>query len=231
MAIFESFDFRHGLLCDLTADAFPAKLSAWMDDALELPAGATHFGHVFEGKARLSCASGEFSLGRGMYFAAPSAAVISGQSRGVVLSSPGFKGMFQIGGPIEAEGRLKYIDGCTDSLLIPPVLKGDPCLNYLHFPPNVRQTPHTHPSHRLGMIVGGAGLCVTPEETVALDRGRIFIIRAGGVHSFHTRDSELSVIAYHPDSDFGAAHEDHPMINRTMIDGISAATLTAIQTP
>ena len=27
------------------------------------------------------------------------------------------------GGPIEATGRLKYIDGCTDSLLISPVKK------------------------------------------------------------------------------------------------------------
>jgi hypothetical protein len=40
----------------------------------------------------------------------------------------------------------------------------------------------------------------------------------------------MTVIAYHPDSDFGATHEDHPMINRTMVDGISAAKIDEIRT-
>ena len=60
-----------------------------------------------------------------------------------------YRAFFTIGGEIEDKGRLRYIDGCTDSLLIPPVKKGDPCLNHLHFPKNITQTPHTHPSHRI----------------------------------------------------------------------------------
>ena len=47
---------------------------------------------------------------------------------------------FQVGGPIEAMGRLRYIDGCTDSLLIPPWRRGEACLNHLHIPPGVEQT-------------------------------------------------------------------------------------------
>ena len=29
----------------------------------------------------------------------------------------------------------------------------------------------------------------------------------------------MDVVAYHPDSDFGPTHEEHPMVNRTRIDG------------
>ena len=38
------------------------------------------------------------------------------------------------------------------------------------------------------------------------------------------------MIAFHPDSDFGPAPEDHPMINRTMVDGVSASRLDDIRT-
>jgi hypothetical protein len=47
---------------------------------------------------------------------------------------------FALGGPCEAFGRLRYIDGCSDSLLVGPAVRGDPCLNHLHFPPGVSQT-------------------------------------------------------------------------------------------
>jgi quercetin dioxygenase-like cupin family protein len=96
------------------------------------------------------------------------------------------------------------------------VLKGDPCLNLLYLPPGTRQTPHTHPSLRVGLVVRGAGRCLSPAGPVALAPGRAFVIRAGAPHCFHTDDEPLAVVAYHPDSDFGPTHEDHPMINRTV---------------
>lgn len=40
----------------------------------------------------------------------------------------------------------------------------------------------------------------------------------------------MDVIAYHPDSDFGPQDEDHPMVNRTIVDGVSASKLEAIRT-
>ena len=30
----------------------------------------------------------------------------------------------------------------------------------------------------------------------------------------------MCVIAYHPDSDFGPTDDDHPMVNRTIVDGV-----------
>ena len=43
-------------------------------------------------------------------------------------------------------------------------------------------------------------------------------------------DEALRVIAYHPDTDTGPTHTDHPMINRTYIEGRSASHLPTLQT-
>jgi mannose-6-phosphate isomerase-like protein (cupin superfamily) len=147
-----------------------------------------------------------------------------------VVSAVKYRGFFQIGGPVEAWGRLNYIDGCTDSLLVPPIMMGDPCLNLLCFPPGTNQTQHTHPSVRLGMVVSGTGKCITPDGVTPLFPGQVFMIPAHALHSFATQDQPMRVIAYHPDSDFGATHENHPMINRTIVNGVSAALLDDIRT-
>jgi hypothetical protein len=157
-----------------------------------------------------------------------------------------FVSFYQCGGPIEGIGRLKYIDGCTDSLLIPPVKLGDPCLNHLHFPKNIDQTQHTHPSHRIGIVATGKGKCITPFGDLPLEKGVIFVIKEWdgtsfakgldgkdypcGQHAFETRDSSMNVIAFHPDSDFGATDINHPMINRTIVGNISANQIKDIQT-
>jgi hypothetical protein len=158
----------------------------------------------------------------------------------------GFTAYTHIGGVVEETGRLKYIDGCTDSLLIPPVKKGDPCLNHLHFPKETVQTPHTHPSHRIGIVIRGEGKCVTPFGTLPLVTGCIFVIKEydgkeksigldgnmyeAGTHKFDTNESGMDVIAFHPDSDFGAEDEFHPMINRTIVNGVSANSIDDIKT-
>lgn len=155
---------------------------------------------------------------------------------GFVIHQQRYKGLQQIGGQVERYGRLRYIDGCTDTLLVPPVKKGDPCLNYLHFPSGTSQTPHTHPSDRIGMVVRGKGYCVTPFGTMPLWAGQVFVIHAAtgarvynrdhvegevGLHAFKTDYDELGVVAFHPDSDWGATDDDHPMLNRTYVDGVS----------
>lgn len=165
-----------------------------------------------------------------------------------------YRAMNTFGGVIEEVGRLKYIDGCTDSLLIPPVKMGDPCLNHLHFPKNITQTAHTHPSHRIGIVSDGYGECVTPFGTLPLVKGMIFVIKEwyegmensegvgldgkihlAGTHKFDTTDSHMDVIAFHPDSDFGATDIVHPMINRTIVQNdegefVSAGSIETIRT-
>ena len=217
-ATFLPLKLRHGCLFESTGDEFPSRLSAWQNNTLELGDDGTHFGFVHEHTANLETPAGKFLLAQGMYFAVPSSCRLTGAGQGVVMTRLGYRGVFLLGGPIEAKGRLRYIDGCTDSLLIPPQMLGDPCLNALYFPSQTLQTEHTHPSIRIGLIVNGAGECKTPEATHHLFPGLPFIIHANRRHSFSTTNEEMIVIAFHPDSDFGPTHERHPMINRTIID-------------
>ncbi len=201
---------------------------AWNNSRLELEPDATHFGFVQNEHANLSGPHKHFSLATGMYFTQPDAGLVYGTGHGLVVSQFGYRGFFHVGGPVESRGRLRYIDGCSDSLLISPIVQGEACLNFLHFPPHTAQTPHTHPSFRVGLIHRGRGVCRTTEATTPLFAGMAFVIPADGLHSFHTDESSLDVIAFHPDSDFGPTHDDHPMINRTIISGATASRSSAI---
>lgn len=207
---------RIGLLLDLGDDAFPGAVSGVEGGALSLDEGATHHGFVDDGAATITCSAGRFVLQPGMYFSVLAPATIEASGRAIVFSRRGSRGVTLIGGPVEEKGRLRYIDGCTDSLLIPPVVRGDPCLNLLHIPPHTRQSAHTHPSYRVGVIASGRGRCVTPTSTTPLSPGLAFHIPADAEHSFFTDDEALRVIAWHPDSNTGPVDEDHPMVNRTI---------------
>ena len=213
---FSAFELnRSDTYADLSTEQYPSRFSGW-NGALELTAQGHHFGFVYEGKATIESEQGTLELGAGMYFSEPGACRVSG-GRGVVMTRLDWRGLRSVGGPVEERGRLRYIDGCTDSLLVAPVRLGDPCLNLLHIPAGTRQTSHTHPSMRSGVIVSGRGRCVTPEGDAPLSPGLAFVISTGTEHAFHTDEEDLRVIAYHPDSDYGPTDEVHPMINRTVV--------------
>lgn len=233
LSTFSSFDLRTGCLFDGRDGEFPTLLYAWTDDEtlpLANPTADALFGYVYQGPTRLDAEHNSYRLITGQYFCISEGLELSGGA-GILVRRVGFCGQNLLGGPVEAVGRLRYINGCTDSLLIPPVKFGSPCLNALYFPRAIDQTPHTHPSIRVGITASGRGHCISPQRTEALLPGKAFVIHAGGVHSFRTdRESGMVVIAYHPDSDFGPQDEDHPMINRTIVDGVSASRLQALQT-
>jgi hypothetical protein len=159
----------------------------------------------------------------GCFAVVPAGSSIMG-GKGIAINTLAYRGLTQFGGPIEARGRLKYIDGCSDSLLVCPALYGEACLNHLHIPAEINQSQHVHPSDRIGIIIGGSGECRTPVATHKLLPGMFWRIPTGGVHSFHTgADESLEVFAWHPDSEFGPRHEDHPMLTRTIVDGSPAS--------
>lgn len=206
---------------------------AWdvMADLSQMP-GAI-FGFVLDGdNAVLRREGWVFELRAGSYFVANAgdAMLTSVGGRILLIHQPGADFPFMVGGPIEKTGRLRYIDGCTDSLLIPPWRRGEACLNLLHIPAGVEQTMHTHPSDRIGVVVSGTGQCVTPDGTVDLVPGMIWRIPADGLHRFRTEGDSVRIVAWHPDSDTGPTDDDHPMIRRTMVDGVSAANIDAIRT-
>jgi hypothetical protein len=207
-----------------SAEAGPAgsrtRVRAWNQSTLELPSEGTHYVFAHAGTSTLTYRAATYPLAAGMFASIPGAFAVSGvgaEGAGLVITHAGYEGLFQLGGPIEAKGRLRYIDGCTDSLLLAPPVLGDPCLNHLHIPAGTTQTRHVHPSIRVGMVVRGEGVCVTPERELSLRPGLAFMIPAEQLHSFCTGASSLDVVVYHPESDTGPTHEDHPMLNRTLI--------------
>jgi len=236
---------------------FPLKYFNIIDsNGLSTKNDKTYFVFIYEGIAKLKI-KGSISalLPKDTYFTNHGKFTLRGKFKAIAIEvfvkngefvKNKFRAYTTIGGVVEEIGRLKYIDGCTDSLLIPPVKKGDPCLNHLHFPKNIIQTAHTHPSHRIGIVIRGRGECDTPFGKLPLEEGTIFVIKEynglekaigldgkeyeAGTHKFNTYENSMDVIAFHPDSDFGASDEFHPMINRTIVKGISANQIDDIKT-
>lgn len=208
-------------------DNYPSSLMSWIDKDLILDNNSTHFGFVYQGNIEIDIDGKIFPAFEGMYFSLNNKAKIisKGNSKGFIASKLNYHGFFSLGGPVENKGRYNYIDGCSDSLLISPVLKGDPCFNFLYFPKNINQTPHTHPSIRIGMIISGSGKCIMKDKTYELNQGQLFVINPDTLHSFKTDNSDMKIVVYHPESDFGPTDKNHPMINKTIINGVSAALL------
>ena len=204
---FSPFPLETGLLCDLSNDEWPTRLLGINGEWLSLAADSTHYIFCYEGELLVTLNGREYSIGKDMYAMFPGEVKVNGRGgSGIAISRIGFSGWFQLGGPVEPWGRLCYIDGCTDSLLVSPVKMGDPCLNALFFPQGTDQTMHTHPSMRVGMVIRGTGECVVPEGVIPLFPGQVFIIHQDGEHKFRTPNGEgMVVIAYHPDSDFWPA--------------------------
>ncbi len=227
---FNVYPIQSGILEQMSHPAWPCELWSWSGGRFQPAGNGTHFGAVFAGQVKLRCKSGSFELGAGMVFSVPGELELSGSGQVFGITHLASRGLFQLVGPVEERGRLRYIDGCTDSLLIPPQLKGEPCLNHLHFPSGIDQTAHTHPSLRAGLVLRGSGVCRMPGRSVALVPGLVFHIPADVVHAFATQDSSMDVVAFHPDSDFGPEHDDHPMINRTIVNGVSAQRIEHIRT-
>lgn len=191
------------------------------DEDTLLGPSETHFGFVVRGAAIVRLHENQtYPLYEGTYFSLAVPGVITGDAEIVVVSHDDYVGYTSVGGRIPTEGHLRYIDGCTDSLLVPPIKFGKPCFNALFFPPGTDQTQHYHPSLRAGIVVDGYGECVSPDENIKLSKGQLFVIPADCWHSFRTeqassKQAALTVLASHPDSDFGPTDEEHPMLNRT----------------
>lgn len=125
-------------------------------------------------------------------------------------------------GWVEKKGRLSYIDGCSDSLLVYPSRLGDSSLNLLYFPPGINQTFHRHPSIRLGCVIGGQGFSshgeFDNEEESVLSAGLAFCLNEQERHRFRTESEPMTIVAFHPDGDWGPTDHNHTMLNRTYLD-------------
>jgi len=193
------------------------------------------FGYVDKGAILLGDSNKTIIVNAGFWFSTKNGADIkflSEEYRVAIWQLADYPGSLNIG-EVEARGRLKYIDNCHDSILHAPIKKGFPCLNALYMPEGVLQTRHTHPSNRSGFIIVGGAICDTPEESFNLEAGQIFFLNKDAEHNFrsdHGKDITMKLVAYHPDSDYGPTDEVHPMLNRTIVDGVSASNIESIRT-
>lgn len=216
---FVPLPIRPDLLLELQEPQGLVRVSGWARGDLYLSGSATHWGLAVAGRTRLQLPGREpLELQAGMFFVHPGEGRITApEGTGLVISLVGYRGLPVVGGPLEDTGRLRYINGCSDTLLVSPPRLGEPCLNHLHIPAGVDQSAHTHPSARIGVIARGRGECRTPHGTFPLEAGMGWYIPTGCLHSFHTLEEALDVLAWHPDSDFGPTDENHPMVNRTLL--------------
>lgn len=211
----------HGQIIDQTQSMYPTSMICVKEDHEVTDSISTCFGYVTQGKFTIDTVKQTWTVQEGNFISLKSKIKIKPcqqDSTMFLIIRHGYKGIDTVG-TVEDKGRLAYIDGCTDTLLVSPPRKGDACLNYLHFPKNVIQTQHLHPSIRMGIVINGQGVAWQKDSwEYPLTKGSMFCLPEGEVHSFKTIGSSMEIIAYHPDSDFGPTDENHPMLNKTLID-------------
>ena len=237
---FHSFELSHGhLLSHNDGKQFSADVFGWKNNTFDsrdynniISDRSTSFGYVHSGWCKLYDLSTNlsFDLCKGMYFSFPNIGkyVIepvddnddNDNNSGIINVDNNYFGVFTIGGPVEQTGRLNYIDGTNTNLILPPILHGDPCLNILYLDPNLEQTPHTHPSFRSGFVINGNGKCNLPSINQSHDfkPGTVFWIPEDLLHSFKSENNRLDIMTFHPDSEFGPSHQQHPMMNNTIFN-------------
>ena len=209
MKLYAEEDFRAGVVPTGEGNAIMA-----VDNGYNI----IHWGHAFGVVLSKAAIINKQILKKHDFFSIPAPFELNADGKVAVFIRSGWRGHRINSATMSIEkGDLKYIDGCTDTLLVCPPRKGDPCLNALYFPPNVDQTFHTHPSQRLGAVVHGEGWACVDGKEIPLKEGDVWLIETNERHRFRTKESPMVVVAYHPDSDFGPEDEDHPMINRTII--------------
>jgi quercetin dioxygenase-like cupin family protein len=115
-------------------------------------------------------------------------------------------------------GNLSYMDGGTNTTAVNPGRLGDPVVNYVHFPAHMYQTLHTHPSHRIGLVLQGRGkIELDNNEYFHINQGEIFYMRRNELHNFITEEEPVVLFVFAPDSGTGPTDEINPLKVRTYV--------------
>jgi quercetin dioxygenase-like cupin family protein len=117
-------------------------------------------------------------------------------------------------------GNLSYIDGGTNTTAVNPGRLGDPVVNYVHFPAGMEQTLHTHPSHRVGIVLKGRGqVLLDYSQVFPLKPGDVFFLQRNTLHNFMCpyKDEDVVLFVFAPDSGTGPTDEVNPLKIRTYV--------------
>lgn len=209
---------------DQLTSMYPTQGHMFHNEKFQLPEFAKFcsiYGYSY-GESHLDVDGKTHHLEAGQYFGLSVSQSVTGwaKDRLFLVLRLGYMVMNTIGW-VERQGRLSYIDGCSDSLLVYPARMGDSSLNMLYFPPGIDQTFHRHPSIRMGCVIDGHGYSSHGEagaiEEDVLSTGTSFSLSEQERHRFRTENSSMTVIAFHPDGDWGPTDHNHTMLNRTYL--------------
>ena len=143
-----------------------------------------------------------------------------GQGTAVVIEYPGLRlleSRYYVQDKL-GQGNLSYIDGGTNTTAINPGRLGDPVINYVHFPAGMTQTLHTHPSHRVGIVLKGRGRVELDHSNFELALGDVFFMQRNVLHNFTCPYNENVVLfVFAPDSGTGPTDEVNPLTIRTYV--------------
>ena len=115
-------------------------------------------------------------------------------------------------------GNLSYMDGGTNTTAVNPGRLGDPVINYVHFPAGMQQTLHTHPSHRVGIVLKGRGQIELDNGDFELQLGDVFFMQRNVLHNFMCPYGEdVILFVFAPDSGTGPTDEVNPLKIRTYV--------------
>jgi quercetin dioxygenase-like cupin family protein len=116
-------------------------------------------------------------------------------------------------------GNLSYMDGGTNTTAVNPGRLGDPVINYVHFPAGMKQTLHTHPSHRVGMVLKGLGRVELDDGEFPLQTGDVFFMKRNVLHNFTCpyENEDVVLFVFAPDSGTGPTDEVNPLKIRTYV--------------
>jgi quercetin dioxygenase-like cupin family protein len=141
-------------------------------------------------------------------------------SSAAIISFPGlwlFESRYYVQDELDI-GNLSYMDGGSNTTAVNPGRLGDPVVNYVHFPPNMHQTLHTHPSHRIGLILKGNGkIELDNNEFFEVKEGDVFYMRRYTLHNFITCREPVIMFVFAPDSGTGPTDEVNPLKIRTYV--------------
>lgn len=116
-------------------------------------------------------------------------------------------------------GNLSYMDGGTNTTAINPGRLGLPVINYVHFPKGMKQTLHTHPSQRIGLILSGKGTIELDDNVMFdIEEGDVFVMERNTLHNFMCdKGEDVTLFVFAPDSGTGPTDEINPLKVRTYV--------------
>ena len=116
------------------SDSIASLKIASCSGGMKLADGASHFIIAFGAALEVNTGEEREHLRPECFGVFSGPAVLEGDGRALVVSMDNYACPRLKGGPVEQEGRLRYVDGCSATILLSPPVKGEPCFNFMHLP-------------------------------------------------------------------------------------------------